>query len=646
MKGYAGKVAMVDLSTRRTEFQHPDWRFYRELIGGRNMVLHYLLQMAPRIAPLSPANRIVIATSAITSTGFPGTSRLSVGCKSPLSGGFAEGEAGGWFGPELQRAGVDCVVIDGAANEPVFLYIHGGEIEIRSAEAFWGLETAEAHKGILEDVGAQNARALLIGPAGEKLVRFACVASDLHNYCGRGGMGAVWGSKKLKGIAVVGATQPELADPEAIRRHIQWFAHSFPENAGLSSKGKFGTMLGVEPMSVMGLLPTLNFTRGSFAGAHAITGEQLVETLVGGREGCRACPVRCKRVVTGERLDNRYGGPEFESIGSLGSNCGIADPYFVVKANERCNALGLDTISAGVTIAFAMECEQAGLLRDQWPERPNLHFGNGEALLETCELIAKRSGIGDLLAEGSRRAAERIGQGSSEYSMAVKGLEIPAHDPRGKWGVALGYAVSPTGADHLQAAHDTWFERQPAPEIPYTYIDISDLWPFGIYDPMPGASLSGEKVRAFVQLQRWWALHNVLDLCIFVSAPEYRMAGLGVVRELVAAATGWNVLDSELLRAGELSITLARIFNAREGFSAEDDVLPERLHMELPFDSGTHPGIARVEFDAARRTYYELVGWSPDGTPTRAKCLELGILGRCSSWGFAPVEAQRGQGGG
>ena len=648
MRGFTGSVGFVDLSRMETRVETPPWEFYRKLLGGRNFVLNYLLEIPSSVDPLGPENRIIVATSPLTSTGFPGTSRFSIGCKSPLTGGFGEGEAGGWFGPELQRAGFDALVVDGVSEEPVYLWISDGAIEIRSANGVWGLETAEAHAELLSAVDSDSARIALIGPAGEMLVRFACIASDLRNFCGRGGMGAVWGSKKLKAIVAKGSAPPEMADQDGLRSLTKWFQGAFEENPGLSLKGKIGTMFGVQPMSEMGLLPTRNFTAGSFAEAHCITGETLVETTVREREGCRACPVRCKRVVTGAEFDHRYGGPEFESIGSLGSNCGIGNPDVIVKANERCNALGLDTISTGVTVAFAMECGEAGLLGKFEHEGEALRFGNGQALLDVCELIARRDGLGDILAEGSVRAAEAIGHGSIQFAMAVKGLEIPAHDPRGKWGVGLGYAVSPTGADHLQAAHDTWFERTPQPELESSYVDVSDLWPFGVYEPMPGPTLGREKVKAFVPLQKWWSLHNVLDVCIFVSTPEYRLTGLDKLCQLVSHATGWNVLDSELLRAGELGVTMARIFNIREGFSEAQDELPLRFHQDLPHAGGAHPGIPRSDLQEALLLYYGLLGWSSNGTPTAAKCEELGIYQDCKRWGFKPAGAtgilQEGEG--
>ncbi len=636
MEGYTGRIAHIDLDRREVLVEKPEWGFYRHYLGGRNLALHYLLKEIPQGAdPLSPENVIVVSTSILTGSDYPGTSRFSVAAKSPLTGGFGEAEAGGWFGPELKRAGFDALVIRGRAAIPTYIWVHDSEVELRHANVAWGLETANGHEALLADVGDQKARVLQIGPAGERLVRFACLASDLRNFCGRCGLGAVFGSKQLRAIVARGTKQPEMHDPATVRDLSAWFGKHFPENEGLRTKGLMGTMLGVTSMSELGLLPTRNFQHGSFEAAESIGGEHLHSELVKEREGCRACPVRCKRVVTGSQFDTRYGGPEFESVGSLGSCCGVGDPEVVVRANERCNALGLDTISTGVTIAFAMECSQRGLLPTGFADGIDIRFGNGDALLALCELIAKREGAGNLLAEGSLRASRVIGRGAEQYSMTVKGQELPAHDPRGKWGVALGYAVSPTGADHLQSAHDTWFEREPHPEIEFSYMDVSDLYPFGIYAPMKAARLDATKVVAFAQLQKWWSLHNVLDLCIFVSAPEYRMTGLRELVALTQAITGWNVTDQELLRAGELGITLARLFNALEGETAGSDVLPNRLHAPLPFGEGTHPGVPREEFAAARELYYQLLGWDAEGHVLPWKEQELAV------WQHLPVVAGR-----
>lgn len=624
--GYWGRIARIDLTSGSIRYEEPGWQFYRRYLGGRNIALHYLLQeLAPGTDPFGPENKLVIATSVITGTDFPGSSRFTVAAKSPLTGGYGESEAGGWFGPELKKAGFDALIIEGKAPRPVYIWVHDGHIEIRDADHLWGKSIGDGWEMLRKEIGDPLVRVLQIGPAGERRVRFACIASDLRNFCGRSGLGAVMGAKNLRAIAARGTYKVPVYDKDALKELILWFGRNFRKNPGIVEKQKLGTALNVLPLNEMGLLPTRNFREGSFEGAESISGEALRERFLLRGEGCRACPVACKRVVRGPGIDGRYGGPEYESIGSLGSNCGVADLAAVCKANEVCNRYGLDTISTGVAIAFAMECFEKGLLTKEETEDLELRFGNAEALIAMCEKIALRQGIGDLLAEGSWRAAQTIGKGAERLTMTVKGQEMPAHEPRGKWGVGLGYAVSPTGADHLQAAHDTWFDRPPNLEEEYTYIDVSDLWPFGVYQPVSAETLGPDKVRMFTFLQRWWSLHNVLDLCIFVSAPEYRMTNLCHLAHLVRASTGWNVNVWELLRAGELGITMARAFNVREGFGSKDDRLPQRFFESMTYLGGKRAGISREEFERAVSLYYALMGWDREGIPQEWKLVDLGV---------------------
>lgn len=356
----------------------------------------------------------------------------------------------------------------------------------------------------------------------------------------------------------------------------------------------------------------------------------MKEVLLKKRDTCYACPIRCKRVV--EYKDNnieiepQYGGPEYESLGLLGSNCGIKDIRIVCKANELCARYGMDTISTGGTVSFAMECFEKGILTREDLNGLELNFGCEEAYLKIIEMIACREGIGDLLAEGSFRASQIIGQGSSKFSISVKGQELPAHDPRSKWGVALGYAVSPTGADHLQSAHDPWFDRDPEPEKRLNFIDISDMNMFGLTDPLPSCSLGPDKVRLFTWLQFLWSLHDVLDLCIFVSVPEYRMITIPELVDLVNAVTGWDSSIWELMKVGERGVTLARSFNILHGLRPQEDSLPERMHEQV--ESGTTKGnlVPQEELIKAVTLYYEMMGWdSNKGIPSEGKLAELGI---------------------
>ncbi|MCR4425083.1 MAG: aldehyde ferredoxin oxidoreductase family protein, partial [Firmicutes bacterium] len=547
--------------------------------------------------------------------------------KSPLTGGFGEAEAGGFWGPELKGAGFDAVIVEGVADTPVYLYINDGSVEFKDASHLWGKTTQEAQSRIREELGDRAVRVLQIGPAGENLVKFACIVNELKHANGRCGLGAVMGSKRLRAIAVRGHKRPEMADPERIRELRTWFAKRAKEHAGLVLHSRLGTSKGVLPLNASGILPTRNFQEGQFEGAASISGEEMEKKLLTGTGTCYGCPVACKRVVSsteGYQIDPEYGGPEYETIGTLGSGCGVRDLAAVCKANELCNAYGMDTISAGLTVAFAMECFERGLLSRSQTDGIDLRFGNGEAVVTLIEKMAFREGIGDLLANGSREAGREIGGSAMDYANQVKGQEFPAHEPRAKWGVALGYAVSPTGADHLQAAHDLWFEK----DLPANadWITLHDLKPLGLLEPVPAQSIGPDKVRMFTYLQDIWGLVNVLDLCIFVAAPEFSAYSLNQIADMVEAASGWNTSLAELQKMGERGVNMARCFNIREGFGFADDKLPPRLHEPLrggPFEGYSIP---RGDFDEAVRLYYQMRNWElPNGIPTRGKLLELDV---------------------
>ena len=628
--GYIGAIARINLTNMTVDIEHPGDEYYRQFLGGRNIVSNVLLrELNGDVDPLSPNNKIVVATSVFTGTTIPGSSRFSVGAKSPLTSGYGESEAGGWFGPELKRAGFDALIIEGRSEKLVYIWITDDQVEIVPAEDLRGQETGAVEDIIKGGRDDKNIRILQCGPAGENLVKFAALTNELRHWCGRTGMGAVFGSKNLRAVAVRGRKKVAVLDQNRITEFARWFASSVDKHPGLKYNKKLGTSKGMLPLNEMGLVPTRNFRKGAFDHPEKLSGEYMYEHLLKKNESCFACPVNCKRVVEYETdafsVDGRFGGPEWETVGSLGSNCEVGSMEVVGKANELCNRYGLDTISTGVTIAWAMEARERGLLSQNDTDGVDLSFGNGEALLQMIEKIAFRDGFGDTLAEGSYRAGLRIGEGAEKFSMTSKKQEFPAHEPRGKWGVALGYAVSATGGDHLIAAHDTWFENETNPDEELWFIDMSDLSYFGFDKPMKAASLSTEKVRLFHHLEMMWSLNNVLDLCIFVSVPEYRMMTLDHMSELLEAVTGWKISKWEMMKIAEKGINMMRLFNIKHGLSAADDILPDRLFE--PLENGAHEGFAidREEFEKAKITYYQMRGWSNAGVPTFGKFAELGI---------------------
>ena len=606
--GYTGKILRVNLSTGSVSIEEHDDQFYRTYFGGRGIISYYLLKELPvGVDPLSPMNKLIFAAGPVTGAPVPGCGRNSVGGKNPLTGSYGETEVGGYFGAELKHAGFDAIVVDGKSPKPVYLWVHDGQAEIRDAGHLWGESTGETQEAIRQELGDKLVRTALIGPGGEKMVRYACVINDLNHAGGRAGMGAVMGSKNLKAVAARGRGGMQLADPEKVRGFARWMGEHWKElHWDIHENGTDSGLIGLH---TAGGLPTRNFREGVFEGAEKITGQTMTKTLLVDTGGCYACVIRCKRIVKAEqpyKVDPLYGGPEYETCASLGSLCGVDDLVAICKGNEICNANSLDTIGTGTTIAFAMECFENGLLTKEQTGGIDLRFGNADAMVKMVELIAKREGLGNLLAEGTLRAAKELGPQALRYAMQTKGQEFPMHEPRFKQGMGMGYTVCPTGACHVQSFHDAQYEKEGT--------GLSQLSELGLFEAMPTTELSPRKVRSFVYGQHWWSFLNSAVICIIPLFTFNQWA------EIVSATTGW-----ELLKMGERGTTLARAFNVREGFTAADDTLPERMFEPLP--SGPLKGVAvdRQQLADAIQTYYGMMGWNSAGVPTAAKLAELNV---------------------
>lgn len=622
--GYNGKILRVDLSNKIISVDEPDESFYRTYGGGSCLGAYYLLkELEPGIDPLNPDNLLIFAGSVVTGAPVPGFARSAIVSKSPLTGAIGESQAGGFFGPELKFAGYDAIVVKGKAEKPVYLSIRDGEAEIKDAAHLWGKTTGEAQAIIREELADEHIIVAVIGQAGENLVRYACVLNNLKNAYGRLGMGAVMGSKNLKAIAVRGHKEMELKDRETVLRLAKHFSTTFreesPDNAGLNDMGTAQYVIG---QNEDGQFPTRNFQTGYLEGAENLSGQKMKETILVDREGCYACPVKCKRVVKAEEpftVDPIYGGPEYETITMLGSNCGIDDLVAVCKGNELCNKYGLDTISTGSAIAFAMECYENGFITKEDTEGVDLRFGNAEAMVKMVEKIARREGIGDILAEGVKRAAERFGRGAEKFAIHVKGQEFPGHMPRAKGHLALSYALSPLGADHLVSEHDPAF----VPGAPSFFSDR--VKPLGVQEPLEMRSIDHKKVRRFLYFQNVFSLLDTLTLCFFTFAPV-RYFTFDELVELVNAITGWHTSLWELLKLGERRVAMFRAFNVREGFTREDDWLPERMFE--PIQTGPRKGqkLDKEELEKSIKLYYEMVGWDVDGVPTNGKLAELDLF--------------------
>jgi aldehyde:ferredoxin oxidoreductase len=572
--------------------------------------------------PLGPDNVLVLAAGLLAGAPLSTATRFSAIARSPLTGAFGESEAGGYWGPELKMAGFDAIVLTGRSPRPVWLWVKDGAAELRDGQALWGQDPPFVQAAIREETGEKLARVLQIGRAGENLVPYAMLMNDLRHYNGRTGMGAVMGSKNLRAIAVKGSRRyAELAhDPQAlaeIGRRLAKAVTEHPQSWDLRTKGTPGLTDG---LNAAGILPTRNFRLGSFEQVEGI-GWSAFEAIRSGTRSCYACAVRCKPETAFDgryRVTDTYDGPEYEAIAGFGSNCAIFDIELVARANELCNELGLDVISTAGTVAFVMECVEHGLLGPADLGGLDLQFGNGEALLEAIPLIADRRGAGELLALGSRRIAERVGAGSGAFAMQVKGLELAMHEPRGKVGVALGYATNEAGADHLVAFHDPVFVN---PES----VAFKGVVPLGITEPTGVLDLGAKKVSIWYTSERWNSAEKVLGLCFFGPVPRSFMQVEDVLAA-VHAATGWDVTVEELLEIGERAVNLARMFNVREGFNRSDDRLPDRLHAPLEGGPLTGTSIDRSEFEGAISALYALKGWDPaTGAPTPERLARLGL---------------------
>jgi aldehyde:ferredoxin oxidoreductase len=550
---------------------------------------------------------------------------MSVNAKSPLTGAIGDSQAGGFFPAELKFAGFDGMVITGQSATPVYLWIHDGEVELRDADHLWGLGAWETETRLREELGDDKVEVACVGPAGERLVRFAAIMNMRNRAAGRTGMGAVMGAKKLKAIAVRGRQRPEVADPKGVKAVAAMGAKEYKANNGMEELGELGTAGVVLSQEFSGGLPTRNYQSGTFVAAEAISGERMAETILVGRDTCYACVVRCKREVevdeNGIQVSKELGGPEYETLATFGSYCEVGDLNAIAKANALCNDYGLDTISAGATIAWAMECFEDGLLTPAETDGVDLRFGDAQAMLDALEALAFRKGnLGDLLAEGSAKAAARISPAAEARVVAVKGSELPAHMPQVKRSMGLAYAVNPFGADHQSSEHDTSYEENSGP------MSLGRLAELGLTRPVPATDLGEEKVEFTLITQYWISLMDVLCLCQFDWGATWQLYGPSVAVDIVQAVTGWDVDLAELVDVGARRVNMLKLFNMREGFTRDQDNLPPRLYQ--PLTGGISDGMVftEEELERAKDQYYALAGWDvTTGNPTPDRLRDLAI---------------------
>ncbi len=612
---YNGKILHVDLSEQRSWIEEPDDIIYRKYLGGSALSSYFLLRDLPAgVDPLGPDNLLMFMTSVTNGLPLSGANRYSAAGKSPLTGGFGEAEAGGYWGPELKRSGFDGVILHGRADKPVYLVLTESACEFRDASKYWGQLSGEVQDGIIDELGDKRVRILQTGVAGENHVLYSAIVNELRHFHGRAGLGAVMGSKNLKAIVAKGSERIGPEEKDASRAVVNWFRdHYDKENDRFHLHGTAGGILGLD---ADGILPTRNFQDGSFEHAYEIAGTTMSDTILTDRGTCYACLVACKREVeVPERgVSPKYGGMEYEIIGALGSLCGIGDMDAIAELSQWVNRYVMDGISAGVSLAWAMECVENGILTKDDMDGVDLRWGNHEAAIEMIHKIGRREGFGNVLADGVARAAETVGKGSMHYAMHVKKQEFPMHEPRGKTSLSLAYTISPTGADHMEAAHDPAWEGLGVLE--------SGLSEIGLFEPVDRLEMTPAKVRAFFNSQTLNGLYNCIGMCDFVGMPIGSL-NLKPLTDYINASTGWDVTEWELMKIGEKSNTMARIFNNREGFTTADDTLPDRMFE--PLRNGKLEGVSLDRDDFARvlSLYYSMAGWDENGVPTPGKLADL-----------------------
>ncbi|MEM3745131.1 MAG: aldehyde ferredoxin oxidoreductase family protein [Candidatus Bathyarchaeia archaeon] len=607
--GYAGKVLEINLSNGRVREEPLDLSLAKSLIGCLGVASKIMLERIDRyVDPLSPENKLIFATGVLTGSTAPAASKSIVISRSPLTNIWGESVFSANSGIELKRAGYDMLLVDGKAEKPVYLWIHDGSVEIRDASGIWGMDTFTACESIKRDLGERRAAVVSIGPAGERLVRLSSIISDNGRAAGRCGLGAVMGSKNLKAIAVLGSRKIDVADPEMLAKLGREITEIVKEK--MRTFTEYGTSRGVVAFEEMGNLPIKNWTRGRFPGAEKISGMRMAETILADRKSCFSCPVACGRYVKiseGPYAPLEGYGPEYETIAALGSLCMNDNLEAIAKANDLCNRFGLDTISVGAAIAFAMECYEKGVITREDTGGIDLKWGDSDVIIKMVELIGRREGFGAVLGEGVKRAAEMIGRGAERYAMHVKGLEIPMHNPYRFKEMGLQYAISERGACHLRGLS----------MLPSRGVLLPDI---GFNERLDGFAIKG-KGRVVKVMQDACRVVDALGICKFV----YLFGGVPLreIPRLYTAVTGWGATLEDLMRSGERIWMLQRLFNVRMGVSRKDDTLPRRF-LEEPMADGAAKG-QTVNLEPMLEEYYAERGLDHEGRPRKEKLIELNL---------------------
>ncbi|MBN2495595.1 MAG: aldehyde ferredoxin oxidoreductase family protein [Deltaproteobacteria bacterium] len=617
-KGFHGRILFVDLSARTSELRSFDDDFYRKYLGGGAFGAYFLLRERPdALDPMDERNLLSLAPSVTTGAAVSGVSRCSLSALSPLTGMVADSQAGGRIGPYLKRAGVDALLLSGRADSPVYLHVENGRAEIRDAAHLTGQPVTAVREALADELGGKRLCVVQCGPAGERKVRFACAMADGNDVFGRTGLGAVFGAKNLRAICVRGAGELDFADPELLGQLARKGAARVSEAGFPRTLRAHGTPGVVSAQASAGNLATRNYAR-SFHPDHArLDGSTYDAELGAGETTCYGCAVRCRKRVQADKpypLTTELGGPEFETLGMLGSNLEILDPAAVARASQLCGEYGIDTITMGGLAGYVFECLEKGLIPEDAAEGERLRFGSPEGLFWLIERVGRREGIGDVLADGFTAAVAAFGEQTAPYAIHVKNQGLAVHMPQVKPSQALMYAACPIGPDHQSSEHD-WLLASGG----------EDCKALGIIGRGDAASTGSPKVRMTVYGQHYYSLLDALCLCQFCWGPG-NLFTYRDLEDLVSACTGWQVSFFELMKAGERRVNLQRQLNARRGFGRQHDVLPERVFEPLPDGPKAGQHVDRERFTEMLSAFYAMQGWDPDtGKPTAGKLLELGL---------------------
>jgi len=612
--GFMGKILRVDLANGTIEEEELREDVTRTYIGGVGIATRYLYDEVPKRAdPLGPENLLIFMTGPLAGTASASASRYSAVAKSPLTGIWGHGNSGGSFGPALKRSGYDGIIFQGISPEPVYLHIEDGTPELRDATHLWGKSVPET-EDLIQGGSDKQFTIASIGPAGENLVRFAAIMNNTHRAAGRCGMGTVMGSKRLKAVACAGRIPIRLANEDSFRRNAKRQIELLNESMLKVGFEAFGTNMVSDMVNARGGYPTRNWQTGVFEGIEELNGQALTDKVLTSGVHCFACPISCGRgseIREGTWKGHKGEGPEYETVNTLGAMCGVSDMNAVTMANYLCNEYGLDTISTGATIAFAMECFERGILTKVQTGGLALQFGDAPLVVELVEKIAKREGIGDLLAEGTKRVSEKLGRGSEAFAINVKGLELPAYDPRAAKICGLGYVTANRGGDHITG----YVEGPTFIDTPFLLVEDSKIEDVFTANP--------REAKVLVDMENALTMFDAIGGCkfmgILLKAEDFI--------DLITNATGWDMSIDEFRKSGERIYNLIRAFCVREGVTRADDTLPPRL-MEDPLPEGPAQGmvIDRETLEMMKDAYYEFRGWDKTtGIPTREKLGELDL---------------------